>query len=285
MANLKGATYDKQIRDMNFKLFALGDKKGNDNLTHSNSMLTKRDMYIKDFAKHLQNHNIQGKLNQLLTQNHLNSFLEERLNGLSISTIENYLSGFNSLLKGFKEVNISHVVPDNYFSTKWNEIKEQSSNNIQAPRGLQSGSILNNLYNQRYESGVIGELMVNNGYRISEAIEIVKNPDNYIFQKANGDYIITEVIGKGGKVYIPKILNNDLYIKIKEVQDIPCKSTFHSDLKKLDTNLRAHDFRYSFAKNLYKTTIKEIGHKEALKVVSKELNHNRAEITAYYLSK
>lgn len=286
MANLKGGTYEKQIRDMNFKLFSLGNQKGSDNLTHSHAMLTKRDMYANDFASYLESQNIEGKLNQLLTENNLNSFLEHRLNGLALSTVENYLSGFNSLLKGFNEVNISHEISENYFKDKWNELKGSISQEIeQSSRGLNSQSTLENLYNQRYSSGVLGQLMYENGYRISEAIEIVKNSDRYISQGNNGNYIIKGIKGKGGKVYQPKILNSQLYTKIKEVEKIPSKATFHNDLKNIDKNLRAHDFRYSFAKNLYEKVVQKLGHKEALIVVSKELNHNRAEITLYYLSK
>lgn len=286
MANLKGLTYDKQIRDMNFKLFSLGNKKGKDNLTHSQALLIKREMYIKDFAKYLEANNIEGKINQLLTESNLNSFLEQRLSSLAMSTAENYLSGFNSLINAFNEVNLDIHVPKNYFQDKWKNIKA-SKNSISknSKRGLQSGSIIDKLYNCRYESGVIGQIMLQNGYRISEAINIVKNPERYMSKNDKGDYIISGVVGKGGKIYNPKILDNNLYINIKEVKNIPSKSTFHNDLKSIDKNLRAHDFRYSFAKNLYKKISQEISHEKALKIVSNELNHNRLEISLYYLSK
>lgn len=286
MANLKGLTYEKQIRDMNFKLFSLGNKKGKDNLTHSQALLIKREMYIKDFAKYLEANNIEGKINQLLTESNLNSFLEERLSSLAISTAENYLSGFNSLIRAFNEVNLNNNVPQNYFQDKWKDIKaSKNSTNKSSKRGLESDSIINKLYNCRYESGVIGQIMFQNGYRISEAINIVKNPQRYISKNDKGDYIISGVVGKGGKIYNPKILDNNLYINVKEAKNIPAKSTFHNDLKSIDKNLRAHDFRYSFAKNLYKKISLEISHEKALKIVSNELNHNRLEISLYYLSK
>jgi len=102
MSNLKGGTFEKQRRDMNFKLFALGKNKGNDNLTHSEALLAKRDMYFSDFSKYLEGQGLDGKFNLLLNEKNLNGFLEQRLNSLALSTAENYLSGFNSLLSAFK---------------------------------------------------------------------------------------------------------------------------------------------------------------------------------------
>jgi len=284
MSNLKGSTFDKQQRDMNFKLFALSTKKGNDNLTHSEALLIKRDMYFKDFSNYLESQGLDGKFNLLLNEENLNGFLEERLQGLALSTTENYLSGFNSLLSAFKGVNITLGVSESYFKDKYKDIKASAPQNQEgAKRGLQSDNVLSDLKRIRYESYVIGKLMLNHGYRIAEAMRAVNNPNKFIKPLSNGDYNIVGVVGKGGKIYQSKILKNKDYQLIKNMKKIPSKQSFSRDLKKIDTNLRAHDFRYQFTRNLFSKKVSETGYKGALIEVSKALNHNRKEITKYYL--
>lgn len=286
MANLKGSSFQKQRKDMNFKLFALGTKKEGDSLTHSEALLTKRDMYFNDFANYMESQGIEDKWNLLLNEENLNGFLEQRLDGLSLSTAENYLSGFNSLLSAFNEVNITVGVSQNYFKEKFTSIRQTTSKNIETEkRGLQSDTILNDLKNIRYESYVLGNLMLTHGYRVSEALKIVQEPQRYIKSLSNGDYKISGVSGKGGKIYHDKILSHKDVQLIKNIRNIPSKAAFHRDLKQIDNNLRAHDFRYSFAKNLFNEKIQEVGYKKALEFVSKALNHNRNSITKYYLSR
>ncbi|MCX6075260.1 MAG: hypothetical protein NTW78_00015 [Campylobacterales bacterium] len=269
---------------MNFKLFALGTKKRGDSLTHSKALLTKRDMYFDDFANYMESQGIEDKWNLLLNEANLNGFLEQRLNGLALSTVENYLSGFNSLLSAFKEINIMVGVSQNYLKNKFNDIKQTTPKNINIDkRGLQSNTVLNDLKNIRYESYVIGKLMLTHGYRISEAMKIVHEPQKYVKLLSNGDYKISGVSGKGGKIYHDKILNHNEMQLIKNMANIPSKAAFHRDLKQIDSNLRAHDFRYSFAKNLFNEKVVEVGYKRALEVVSKALNHNRSAITKHYL--
>ena len=283
MSNLKGSTFSKQQRDMNFKLFSLGTKKGNDNLTHSEALLTKRDMYFKDFSQYLESIGHDGKLNLLLNEENLNGFLEQRLNSLELSTARNYLSGFNSLLSAFKSINIQVGVRENYFKDKFSEVKQTTPQNIKEPRGLQSDNILNELKQVRYESFIISTIMLNQGYRISEAMSIVQNPNKYIKPLSNGDYKIVGVVGKGGKIYHAKTLKHKDFQLIKNMKKIPSKQTFSRDLKNLDLNLRAHDFRYQYARNLFEKKVSEVGYDKALKIVSMALNHNRIEISRHYL--
>jgi len=284
MANLKGSTFEKQRKDMNFKLFALGTKKNEYSLTHSEALLIKRDMYFKDFANYLESIGEEGKLNLLLNEENLNGFLEQRLEGLALSSVENYLSGFNSLLKAFKEVNISIGVSCNYFKEKFHEIKDITPQNQSIQnRGLKSENILHELKQIRYESFVIAKLMLTHGYRINETMNIVKSPQNFISPLRGGDYKISGVVGKGGKVYHDKILQNKDYQLIKNMAKIPSKQTFHRDLKQISPNLRAHDFRYQYARNLFEKRVSELGYNRAIEIVSKSLNHNRLEISLYYL--
>lgn len=284
MANLKGSTFQKQRKDMNFKLFALGTKKQGDSLTHSEALLTKRDMYFNDFADYMESQGIQDKWNLLLNEENLNGFLEQRLNGLALSTVENYLSGFNSLLTAFKEVNIAVGVSQNYLKDKFNDIKQTTPKNLNiVKRGLQSNTVLNDLKNIKYESYVIGKLMLTHGYRINEAMKIVHEPQKYIRSLPDGDYNISGVSGKGGKIYHDKILNHADMQLIKNMANIPSKSAFHRDLKQVDSNLRAHDFRYQYAKNLFNEKLNKLGYDRAIEIVSKSLNHNRTEISLYYI--
>jgi len=150
-------------------------------------------------------------------------------------------------------------------------------------RGLQSSNILGDLKQIRYESFVIGKLMLNHGYRINEAMNIVQNPNKFIKPLSNGDYKMVGVVGKGGKIYHSKTLKHKDYQLIKNMKKIPSKQSFGRDLKKINGNLRAHDFRYQFARNLFEKKVSEVGYKGALLEVSKALNHNRMEITKYYL--
>ncbi len=286
MANLKGGTFEKQRRDMNFKLFALGTKKQGDSLTHSEALLAKRDMYFNDFANYMESQGIEDKWNLLLNEENLNGFLEHRLDGLSLNSAENYLSGFNSLLTAFKGVNITVGVSQNYLKDKFNDIKKTTPKIINPDkRGLQSNTVLNDLKNIRYESYVLGKLMLTHGYRINEAMKIVQEPQRYIKSLPDGDYNISGVSGKGGKIYHDKILNHNDMQLIKNMANIPSKAAFHRDLKQIDHNLRAHDFRYSFAKNLFNEKVVVVGYKRALEVVSEALNHNRSSITRYYLNR
>lgn len=283
MSNLKGSTFEKQIRDLNFKLFALGEKKTGDHLTHSNATLEKRNMYAQDFANFLESNNIEGKLNQQLTPENMDLFLQQRLDGLALSTKENYITGFNSLLKGFNEANISHNIEENFFKEKWEEIKQSTPKQPKEARGIQSEHIIKELEAIRRESGVLASLMYQHGYRINEAMNIAKNPERYIFPLRNGDYKISGIAGKGGKIYQDKNISRKEFKYISSLQSVPSKATFNRDLKKISPSLRAHDFRYEFARNAFKKEIEVSGYREALETVSKALNHNRLEISLYYL--
>ena len=284
MANLKGSSYSKQLKDLNYRLFAMGTKKGSDNLTHSNAVKIKRDSIVKSFINYLENNNLNGKLNQYLNEKHLNSYLEQRLDNLAVSTQENILTSLNSLLKGLNEVNITHTVPKNFIAGKLSNIKALNKNNINTKqtRGIQSNTI-QKLYAIRYSSGNLGALMLDTGFRISEALKVANNPQKYITLKANGNYVVSGVIGKGGKLYAVKTINQKIYKSLIYQKSCPSHSSFNRDLKQIDLNLRPHDFRYTFARNLFDKSIKEVGYKKALKVVSKALNHNRGEISLLYL--
>lgn len=179
-----------------------------------------------------------------------------------------------------KRLNLSQ----DYFNNKLEEIKQTTPVPEYESRGLPHDNVLNELREIRHESYVIGRLMLEQGYRISEALRIVSEPEKHLKSLPNGDYIIREVVGKGGKVYHDKILSHSTYRLISNLENIPSKSAFNRDLKLVNENLRVHDFRYQFARDLYEKKVPEIGDSGALELVSKALNHNRLEISKYYLS-
>jgi hypothetical protein len=65
---------------------------------------------------------------------------------------------------------------------------------------------------------------------------------------------------------------------------VPSYSSYYQDLKELDE--KPHNLRITYAQQTYHQ-LKEQGysHREALKEVSKELNHHREAITLYYLTR
>lgn len=290
MSNLKGSSFEKQIKDLQIRLEARGTKKATSNhKTHSNAQAIKRDMYIKDFAQYAQQQNWEGKLNQLLTQDNINVFLEERLEGLSLQTMENYVSGWNGLLNGLEEVNITHSIPENYLTGYWHEIKENcgSVQSSHESRGLgeRAEQVINELYEKRYESGLIAELQYDLGFRVSEAIMIASHPEQYIHTLPTGDYEVSGVVGKGGHIYHEKIIDAELVGKLRHAEAIPSLSTYHRDLEVIG-DISSHDFRYDFAKNLYEQLLDDgVGHHQALKEVSEEMNHHRESITMLYLTR
>ena len=56
MANLKGGNFEKQIKDAFHRLeaFGVGRVGKNDNLTHSDKLAEKREMYLTDVSKFYQ---------------------------------------------------------------------------------------------------------------------------------------------------------------------------------------------------------------------------------------
>jgi hypothetical protein len=117
MANFKGGTFEKQIKDGFHRLEAFKIKRfgKNDNRTHSLKLAEKRLMFLKDVATYFNSQNFEGKLNTLFTKDNLDNFFNQRLGNLSIKTQENYLRGFSSMLKGLEQQNI--YIPLHYEDT------------------------------------------------------------------------------------------------------------------------------------------------------------------------
>jgi integrase len=288
MGNLKGGNFDKQVRNALIRLNARGQKRyGTDSRkTHSNALMKKREMYLRDFARFAESKGLEGKLNTLVTESNITEFLNERLQDLSPKTALDYVTGFNSMLKGLEQtkVNISreaYGVLREYTSdyrAEFNAVKD----NYETGRAIQdTQAFISNLQEIRESSATIAQLQLETGLRASEALEVAKNFSNY-YNEQNST--LEGVIGKGGQEYPVKQIDLQLAYKLQNLQETPSYSTYYRDIQSLEH--KTHDLRITYTKELYES-LKEQGysHREALKEVSTQINHHREAITLYYLAR
>ena len=288
MGNLRGSTFEKQIKNALYRLDARGSKRygTNSRLTHSNALMQKREMYLRDFANYLSSKGIeQGKLNNYFKEDYISDFLNERLSELSPKSALDYTSGFNSVLYGLEQTKVMidksvHNVLKEYTSdyrAEFNSVKD----NYETGRAIQDTNyFLNNLSEIRESSSVIAELQLETGLRVSEALEVAKNFNDYY----NPEGYLAGIVGKGGQEYDIKEISPELAYKLSNLEQTPSYSSYYNDLKELDQ--KPHNLRITYAVEHY-NSLKEQGysHKEALKLTSQELNHHREAITLYYLAR
>lgn len=289
MANLRGGSIDKQLKDAFQRLAAFGQGRHNetDHLTHSDGLATKREMYLRDWGNFVKDEGIGDKVNQAMTADNMNRFLEKRLEDLSNATKESYIRGWSSLVQGLNEKNISTHVQRDYFDQKMNDLREQEDWRKEPIIGRSVTGveeIIDQLYEKRYATGVYAEVMHELGFRSSESIKLLTEPDRYIVEQ-NGELVVEGLIGKGNHIYDHKAISGDLAYKIQLIYKVPSYSTFYRDLRELGIN--AHGFRYTYAKETLEEKLSDEGqsYHDALKEVSKELNHHREEMTTYYLNR
>jgi integrase len=285
MANLRGGTLDKQVADAFHRMESFGIKRhgSNDHQTHSDGVASKREMYLRDFKNYMENNQIDDKLNQALTSDNMDKFLEQRMENLSRTSREDYTRGWSSMIQGLQESNVSIELNKNYFDQKVAEIKEMPSEDIITGRAIKDvNHVIKELYSTRYESGVIAEVQYSLGLRINEAVELVKNYEKYI---ENGE--VVELIGKGNHKYEPKEISPLLVAKIALVEHVPSQGTYRNDLSEVtDGQHTPHDFRYSYAEREYHAKIEDgVEYHQALREVSEGLNHSRESMTLYYLKR
>ena len=283
MANLKGGNFEKQIKDAFHRLEAFGVSRvgKNDNLTHSDKLAEKREMYLKDITSFFKSQNINNKLNTLFTKENLNNFFNSRLETLSSKTKENYLRGFSSMLKGLEQQNIYiplHLEDKSFFDDRVKIVKDEADYIIENRYINNVNDVIKNLYEDRYISGLIAEIQYELSIRQSEAFELVKNPNKYL----DNGYIV-DLVGKGNHKYMAKEISFELEQKLlNNSYDLIDKSTYYNDLQKYD--ISSHDFRFTSARDKFEDMLKNgISEKEAKVKVSQELNHKREAITDYYL--
>lgn len=285
MANLKGSTYQKQIRNslMRMEKFNVSRHLTDSKDIHSLAVFEKREMMLRDFAKYAEE-TLQAteKLNLLMTNENISSFLNSRLESLQSCTVENYTRGFSAMMDSLRDNNINISVDRSVFDNKVSEAKSNDQNEVRINRSVDNiNLVLNNLYNKHFCSGAIAEAQVSLGFRVSEAEELVSNLDKYLDRETN---TISGIVGKGGQEYQSKEISQLLISKIEAIDKHISHSTYVKDLK--EEGITSHDFRYTFAKETYYEQVQQDkSHQEALLYVSKEMNHHRADITSYYLSK
>ena len=283
MANLKGGTFEKQVKDAFHRLesFGVGRVGKSDNLTHSDKLAEKREMYLKDITSFFKSQNINNKLNTLFTKQNLDNFFNERLENLSSKTKENYLRGFSSMLKGLEQQNIYiplHLEDKSFFDDRVKIIKDEADYIIENRYIHNVDNVIKNLYADRAISGLIAQTQYELSIRQSEAFELVKNPNKYL----DNGYIV-DLVGKGNHKYMAKEISFELEQKLlNNSYDLIYKSTYYNDLQKYD--ISSHDFRFTSARDKFEDMLKNgISEKEAKVKVSQELNHKREAITDYYL--
>jgi hypothetical protein len=285
MANLKGGNYQKQIKDAFHRLeaFGVGRVGKNDNLTHSDKLAEKRNMYLKDISNYFTSQNLTDKLNALMTKDNLDKFFIERLENLSIKTQEGYYRGFSSMLKGLGQQNIYipiHSEDKDFFNKRVEIIKDQAETIIENRYIDNVENIISNLYEDRAISGLIAQCQYELSIRQAEAFELVYNPLKYL---ENGN--VENLVGKGNHIYEPKEISFELEQKLLNNQEnLISKTTYYEDLQKY--NISSHNFRFTSARDKFEEKIKNgISEKEAKLQISQELNHKREAITDYYLKR
>lgn len=187
------------------------------------------------------------------------------------------------MIQGLNEVNISTPISKEYFNSKINEIKSTTTKEpIKTNRAINNVSnFIQNLYDKRFESGVLSQIQYELGFRVSEAIKLISNPLNYI--KNNS---VVGMIGKGNHKYHDKPISQELQAKISIVENIPSQNTYRNDIKSLSPEHSTHSLRYNYAKNEFNKKIEQgIAYKQALKEVSEGLNHSRVEMSKWYLAR
>ncbi|WP_121627393.1 site-specific integrase [Poseidonibacter antarcticus] len=282
MANLKGSSFEKQVKDIHHRLSAFGEKRHGrtDKQTHSSALSIKRAEMSKSFAEYCTNKGLEGKLNIHMNNETVKEFLNYRTQDLAKSSCENYVRAFSSMLEGLEKSNVDMLVTKDVFEEKMMEIRQMPDiNPIQGRAINEADKLINNLYEKSYEIAVVAQTQLELGFRVSEAFEVVGNIDKYY-----NDGKLIGVIGKGNHEYTPKNITSSLLTKIKLVDNLPTQRTYANHLKAYDVT--PHDFRYTFVKNEVEKRL-ELGqeYKTILKEISKEINHSREEMTNYYLKR
>ena len=216
MANLKGGTFEKQIKDAFHRLeaFGIGRVGKNDNRTHSLKLAEKRLMFLRDVATYFNSQNFEGKLNTLFTKDNLDKFFNQRLEALAPITKINYLRSFSSMLNGMLEQNIYiplHYEDKDFFDKKVEMIKDQAETIIENRYIVNVENIISNLYEDRAISGLIAQCQYELSIRQAEAFELVYNPLKYL---ENGNGNVENLIGKGNHIYEPKEISFELEQKL-----------------------------------------------------------------------
>ncbi len=287
MANLKGGSFEQQIKDIHHRLSAFGEKRlGKDShQTHSSAISKKRNEYSKSFSKFIANQGLSGKLNSFMNNEHIKAFLAQRTDTLGYSTTINYLRGFGSFIEGLKESNVSmefdnkKVIDDLVKKFKDNEVKP----NFQTNRAIENPQvIIQSIANTHYSLSLVASVQLECGLRVQESYAVVQNFERYYNEVSQ---TLEGIIGKGNHMYGVKHLSFSLATAIQaNTQALPTLKTYSNVLR--EYGVKSHDFRYTYAKNIYEQKMASgENYKLVLKEVSEQLNHSRCSMTNFYLAR
>jgi hypothetical protein len=285
MANLKGSSFEKQLRDAHFRTAKFGESRHTSETqhqTHSSALADKREEYGRSFAEWATNNGLDGKLNEHMTNENVKEFIESRTSDLSAVSSENYARGFGSYLEGLKESNIDMSFDKSSLNDFVAEAKAEATNDITTGRAIENvDTVIDNLHDKSFGSGVLAEIQNELGLRVSEAHELAQNPQTYINHQDN---TVEGLVGKGNHEYMPKEISAELISKIESIEELPALRTYQEHLS--EQNITSHDFRYTYAnREMEDKLMRGTEHNQALAEVSQELNHNREDITNYYLAR
>ena len=274
---------------MNFRLAAFKEKKygTNSHLTHSNALKIKREKYISDFKDFAETQELEGKLNQLITEKNLTQMFEEKLEDLKFSTQEDYLRGWSGLIQGMQQANVTVNIDLSYFNELVSDYREDA---IARGEGIGEPKLVTTTYHPTEvinelssPLSVIAQLQYETGIRVSEAYDVINNLERHL-----DNLRLHSVQGKGSQIYRDKIISLELRLALLRVEAqqvrIPHQSTYYRHLQAY--GMASHDIRAFYTKELYEKKINEkCSHVEACLFVSQEINHHRISITEYYLAK
>lgn len=284
MANLKGSSFAKQIRDALIRLDARGTKRIGDarfdGLAHSHAVLEKRRQILKDFSRFLTSEGYSGKLNLLMTPEYITQFLHERTQRMDLSTIENYIANFSALVKGLrlKNIMIAETTDYEFFQRLKDQLGRPDPTVFQTGRYMDENAVQTMLEWLPHRSRVVAILQYKLCFRASEALLIANNPKKYL----NG-LTVLGVKGKGGQVYPDKPIDAELADLLYSALTIS-RSTYYRDQRKaLQGKNRPHDLRLSHICDLY-DSLRDSGesHEQSMSKASKASNHHRSSVTGGY---
>lgn len=191
------------------------------------------------------------------------------------------------MVQGLQDSNVSINMNTSYFNESVESYKESailSGQTFGEPKLITTSyhptEVINNL---GFPLGLVAQLQYETGYRVSEAYEVIQNLEKHL-----DELRLHSVMGKGGQMYMDKIISIELKIMLLKIEaeqiKIPHQTTYYRHLQ--DYQMSSHDIRAFYAKELYEEKIEEgFTHKEACEQVSQEINHHRIVITEYYLAK
>jgi integrase len=286
MANLRGGTFEKQVKDAWHRLERFGEGRHgrDDHATHSLAVGEKRAMYLRDFARYAQEIGFDGKLNHAMGDRDIvEGFLHDRLEGLARSTQEDYVAGLSSMMKGLREANVSIGKGGDAAIERVREmVRELAPGERREDRAIdQAEAVIAKMAERDFPSSVVAQVQHETGFRVSEALRLVANPGQYL-----EDGIVQGMVGKGNHVYDGKELSPDLVDKLHRVDRAPGYDRYVGQLRAAtgDPRVVPHDWRYTYAKEQMEHRLANgMDYRQALREVSRELNHHREDVTEHYL--